>query len=130
MFALELQARSDAMRWGIHSIASHPGIARTDLLHNGPGRRSAHGLARTLLPFLFQPADRGALPTLYAATSPDATSGAYYGPDGIAEIRGYPTLAKVPVQALDQAVATRLWQVSEELTGVRFPDEHSQPRAA
>jgi NAD(P)-dependent dehydrogenase (short-subunit alcohol dehydrogenase family) len=130
MFALELQRRSDAMGWGIRSIASHPGIARTDLLHNGPGRRSAHGLARTLLPFLFQPASRGALPTLYAATSADAAGGAYYGPDGIAEARGYPTVAKIPNQALNQAVAARLWQVSEELTGVSFPDGYSQPRVA
>jgi NAD(P)-dependent dehydrogenase (short-subunit alcohol dehydrogenase family) len=122
MFALELQRRSDAMGWGLRSIASHPGIARTDLLHNGPGRRSAHGLTRTLLPFLFQPADRGALPTLYAATAPDAAGGAYYGPDGMAEVRGYPTLAKVPAQALDQAVAARLWQVSEEITGLYFPE--------
>ena len=130
MFALELQRRSDAMAWGVRSIASHPGVARTDLLHNGPGRRSAHGLARTLLPFLFQPADRGALPTLYAATAPDAAGGAYYGPDGIAEVRGHPTLAKVPAQALDQAVAARLWQVSEELVGVSFPDGRAQSRTA
>jgi NAD(P)-dependent dehydrogenase (short-subunit alcohol dehydrogenase family) len=125
MFALELQRRSDARGWGVRSIASHPGIARTDLLHNGPGRRSAHGLARTLLPFLFQPADRGALPTLYAATAPEASGGAYFGPDGMAEVRGYPTLAKVPAQALDGAVAARLWQASEELTGVSFPDKRS-----
>jgi len=130
MFALELQRWSDAMGWGVRSIASHPGVARTDLLHNGPGRRSAHSLARTLLPFLFQPAPRGALPTLYAATAPDATGGAYYGPDGIAELRGYPTLAKVPDQALDQAVAARLWQVSEELVGVSFPNRRSHSRTA
>ncbi|NJR78739.1 SDR family oxidoreductase [Sphingomonas corticis] len=130
MFALELQRRSDAAGLGIVSIASHPGIARTDLLHNGPGRRSAHGLARTLLPFLFQPADRGALPTLYAATALDAAGGAYYGPDGIAEVRGYPTLAKIPPQVLDQDVAAHLWQVSEELTGVRFPNRTSHPRNA
>lgn len=120
MFALELQRRSDAMNLGIQSIASHPGIARTELLYNGPGRRSAHGLARTLLPFLFQPADRGALPTLYAATAHAASGGAYYGPDGIAEVRGYPTLAKVPPQAADKSAAKHLWAVSEELTGVRF----------
>ncbi len=130
MFALELQRRSDAMGWEIRSIASHPGIARTDLLHNGPGRRSVPGLARTLLPFLFQPANRGALPTLYAATSADAAGGAYYGPDGIAEVRGYPALAKTPTQAQDQTVAARLWQVSEALTGVSFPDGRSQPPAA
>lgn len=130
MFALELQRRSDAAGLGIVSIASHPGVARTDLLHNGPGRRSAHGLARTLLPFLFQPADRGALPTLYAATALDGAGGAYYGPDGIAEVRGYPTLARIPPQALDKDVAAHLWQVSEELTGVRFPNGTSHPRTA
>jgi NAD(P)-dependent dehydrogenase (short-subunit alcohol dehydrogenase family) len=130
MFTLELQRRSDALDWGLRSIASHPGIARTELLHNGPGRRSAHGLARTLLPFLFQPVDRGALPTLYAATAPEAAAGAYYGPDGIAEVRGYPTLAKVPAQALDQAVAARLWEVSEELVGVSFPRGRLKARAA
>jgi NAD(P)-dependent dehydrogenase (short-subunit alcohol dehydrogenase family) len=120
MFALELQRRSDASHWGVASIAAHPGIARTDLLHNGPGRWSAHGLTRSLLPFLFQPADRGALPTLFAATAPDALGGGYYGPDGVAEVRGYPAPAKVPPPALDRDVAARLWQVSEELTGVRF----------
>lgn len=130
MFALELQRRSDAAGLGIVSIASHPGIARTDLLHNGPGRRSAHGLARTLLPFLFQRADRGALPTLYAATAPHATGGAYYGPDGIAEVRGYPTFAKIPPQALDQDVAAHLWQVSEELTGVQLLNKPPHPIAA
>jgi NAD(P)-dependent dehydrogenase (short-subunit alcohol dehydrogenase family) len=130
MFALELQRRSDALGWGIRSIASHPGIARTDLLHNGPGRRSAHGLARTLLPFLFQPADRGALPTLYAATALNVANGAYYGPDGIAEVRGHPTPAKVPTRAMNEAVAARLWQVSEELAGVSFPRSASQSPAA
>jgi NAD(P)-dependent dehydrogenase (short-subunit alcohol dehydrogenase family) len=130
MFALELQRRSDALDWGLRSIASHPGIARTELLHNGPGRRSAHGLARTLLPFLFQPVNRGALPTLYAATAPEAAAGAYYGPDGIAEVRGYPTLAKVPARALDQAVAALLWEVSEELVGVSFPRGRLKARAA
>ncbi|MBB5712950.1 SDR family oxidoreductase [Sphingomonas xinjiangensis] len=120
MFTFELQRRSDAGDWGITSIASHPGIARTDLLHNGPGRWSAHGVARTILPFLFQPAAQGALPTLYAATSPDAAAGGYYGPDRLAETRGFPTAAKVPPQALNKAVAARLWEVSEAMTGVRF----------
>lgn len=120
MFAFELQRRSDAAGWGFSSIAAHPGVARTALLHNGPGRRSLHGRVRSLLPFLFQPVDRGALPTLFAATSPDAAPGGYYGPNGLAEIRGYPSPAKIPPQALDEAVAARLWDFSEQLTGVRF----------
>ena len=120
LFALEFQRRSATAGWGITSIAAHPGISRTDLLTNAPGRQSVSGLARTWLWFLFQPAAQGALPTLYAATSPQATPGAYYGPDKFNETRGYPVLAKIPIQAHDTAVATRLWEVSEQLTGVRF----------
>ena len=120
MFALELQRRSEAGGWGITSIAAHPGISRTDLLHNAPGRRSVMGMARTFLWFLFQPAWQGALPTLFAATSPEAQPGGYYGPDRLSETRGYPAPAKVPQQALDRINAARLWQMSEELTGTRF----------
>ncbi len=120
MFALELQRRSLAAGWGITSIAAHPGVSRTDLLHNAPGRMSLMGLSRTYLWFLFQPVAQGALPTLYAATAPAAQGGAYYGPDGLAEIRGYPGPSKVPAQALDDKAAKRLWTLSEELTGVRF----------
>jgi NAD(P)-dependent dehydrogenase (short-subunit alcohol dehydrogenase family) len=120
LFAFELQRRSAAAGWGVTSIAAHPGISRTDLLTNAPGRMSVSGLARTWLWFLFQPAAQGALPTLYAATSPQAAPGGYYGPDRLGETRGYPTLAKIPTQARDTAVAARLWDVSEQLAGVRF----------
>ena len=118
MFAFELQRRSAAAGWGVASIAAHPGIARTDLLHNAPGRRSLIGIARTLLWFLFQPAWQGALPTLFAATSPDAKGGAYYGPHGLGGAHGYPALAKVPSQAVDIQASARLWQISERMTGL------------
>ncbi|RYX81684.1 SDR family NAD(P)-dependent oxidoreductase [bacterium] len=121
MFAFELQRRSESERWGVDSIAAHPGISRTELLHNAPGRWSGASLMRTLLWFLFQPAPQGALPTLFAATSPEAKAGAYYGPDKMGEMRGFPTLAKVPPQAQDKASAERLWQVSEQLSGATFP---------
>jgi NAD(P)-dependent dehydrogenase (short-subunit alcohol dehydrogenase family) len=120
MFALELQRRSDAAGWGIRSIAAHPGISRTDLIPNGAGERSVAGLARRVLWFLFQPAAQGALPTLFAATSPQALGGAYYGPNRLGETRGYPAVAKVPSRALDGDSAGRLWIESERLTGVRF----------
>ena len=120
MFSFELQRRSEASGWGVASIAAHPGISRTDLLHNAPGRWSAAGMARTFLWFLFQPAWQGALPTLFAATSPDTKGGAYYGPDGLSEGRGYPAEAKIPPQALNAAAAARLWDVSQVLTGVAF----------
>ncbi|SEV91451.1 SDR family oxidoreductase [Luteibacter sp. 329MFSha] len=120
MFALELQRRSDAAGWGIQSIAAHPGISRTDLLPNGAGAWSAPGMVRRYMWFLFQPASQGALPTLFAATSPQAQGGAYYGPDKLGETRGYPTVAKVPPQALDTSVAARLWIESEALTEAVF----------
>jgi len=120
MFAHELQRRSDAADWGLSSFSAHPGISRTELLPNGTGPRSRSALARRYLWFVFQPAAQGALPTLFAATSPQATGGSYYGPNGFHETRGFPALATIPKQALDLQTAARLWAVSEALTGVRF----------
>lgn len=122
IFALELQRRSLACGWGFTSIAAHPGISRTDLLYNGAGRASIHGLARTFLWFLFQPTAQGALPALYAATSPEAVGGGYYGPARFSETRGAPTGAVIPKQALDVKTAVRLWEVSERLCGQTFPE--------
>ncbi len=120
IFALELQRRSDNAGWGVTSLAAHPGIARTDLLHNAPGKTSAVGLIRSALWFLFQPVWQGALPTLYAATAPNIKQGGYYGPDKLAETRGYPARAMIPPQALDVKAAKRLWEISEDLTGLKF----------
>ena len=75
---------------------------------------------RTLLPFVFQPVAQGALPTLFAATAPEAKGGAYYGPDRMGEVRGHPAVATMPDAALDEAAASRLWRLAEELTGVSF----------
>ncbi|WP_454858109.1 oxidoreductase [Rhizobium binxianense] len=120
MFAFELQRRSEEAGWGITSIAAHPGVSRTDLLHNAPGRHSAQGLLRTFLWFLFQPVAQGALPTLFAATSPNARGGGYYGPNRLGETRGHPTEAQIPKQAMEKHVAHKLWEMSEKLTGVSF----------
>jgi hypothetical protein len=62
----------------------------------------------------------GALPILYAATAPGVEGGSYIGPDGIGEFRGHPHLASPTSAARDEDSATRLWEVSEQLTGVRF----------
>lgn len=121
LFAVELQRRSVDAGWGINSIGAHPGVTRTDLIVNGAGNNSVNGRVRRYLPFLFQPAWQGALPTLFAATSPLAEGGGYYGPNRLSETRGYPVAARIPPQALDRGVAERLWAVSDELTGVGFP---------
>ena len=63
----------------------------------------------------------GALATLRAATDPAVQGGQYYGPDGIRELRGHPKLVSSSPQSRDVAIQQRLWQVSEELTGVTFP---------
>ncbi len=120
MFALEMSRRSRAAGWGIASMAAHPGVSRSDLLLNGPGARSVQGRLRRFLPFLFQPVAQGALNQLYAATAPGAHDGSYYGPDRMGGTRGHPVEEAPPKIALDQAVAARLWEVSEELTGIRF----------
>lgn len=120
MFALELQRQSDKHGWGIMSVAAHPGVSRTNLLITGAGRWSVAGMARTFLPFLFQPSAQGALPTLYAATSPEAKGGVYYGPDKLMETRGFPAVARIPAQAEDVDVSIRLWEISKELAKVEF----------
>ncbi|QHW00307.1 SDR family oxidoreductase [Spirosoma endbachense] len=120
MFALEFQRQSEKHGWGITSMAAHPGVSRTNLLITGAGRWSAAGMARTFLPFLFQPSAQGALPTLYAATAPEAEGGVYYGPNKMMETRGFPSVAKIPAQAEDAHVSLKLWEISQELAKVDF----------
>nr|WP_250813004.1 SDR family oxidoreductase [Neorhizobium tomejilense] len=120
MFAFEMSRRSKAAGWGVESLAAHPGITRTDLIVNGSGRSSLPGMLRRFLPFLFQPAWQGALPTLYAGTDPMARDGAYYGPDGMGGMRGYPVEETPPRQALDSGAAARLWDISLQMTGANF----------
>jgi NAD(P)-dependent dehydrogenase (short-subunit alcohol dehydrogenase family) len=121
MFGLELQRRSQAEGWGLTSIPVHPGISRTGLLYNTPGGASAMRRAmRAMLWFLFQPVPQGALPSLFAATASQAEGGVYYGPDGRAELNGFPAEARIPAPAMDEAACRRLWDTSEALTGVHF----------
>ena len=74
-----------------------------------------------VVPLVMQSDAAGALPTLYAATAPTAVGGEYIGPDGFLGIKGSPTVEQPKPQALDEAVAARLWTVSEHLTGVVYP---------
>jgi NAD(P)-dependent dehydrogenase (short-subunit alcohol dehydrogenase family) len=119
MFALGLQRRSDAAGWNLISNAAHPGFARTGLFASGPG--GLVSLATDFAaPFFGHSAADGARPILFAATSPNARPGAYYGPGGIGELRGAPAVALIMPQARDAAAAARLWDVSEKLAGTSF----------
>lgn len=122
LFAMELQRRSDANNWGLLSNAAHPGSARTDLIANGPGtqRNIVWSLATLLAPLLSQSAADGALPALFAATSPNAAAAAYYGPGGFYEMKGPPSPAKIMSQGNDAGLSARLWNHSNEITGVRW----------
>ncbi|AHL34642.1 short-chain dehydrogenase [Pseudomonas brassicacearum] len=119
-WAFALQRRSDAERWGIRSIAAHPGVAVTELVARGPGLNSAFGQRWAEDRDAYHSSAQGALPTLYAATAPEAVGGAYYGPTGDEEKRGPLGFAKTPAAATEEADAERLWAVSERLTGVAY----------
>jgi NAD(P)-dependent dehydrogenase (short-subunit alcohol dehydrogenase family) len=122
IFAVELQRRLTAAHSPILSVAAHPGYAVTNLHDSGPGTgNSPMKIFLNLLHPLSQDAHHGALPTLFAAVSPSVEPGGYYGPDGLLETKGNPTAAKIVAAAKDQAVAARLWEESERLTGINFP---------
>jgi len=119
IFTLELQRRLKAAGSPILSTAAHPGYAVTNLQadHVPLGLKI---LMAAMKPFLSQDAAHGALPTLYAAVAAEAVAGGYYGPDGFAELKGYPTAAPIPKSALDETVAKQLWAESERMTHVKF----------
>jgi NAD(P)-dependent dehydrogenase (short-subunit alcohol dehydrogenase family) len=124
MFAFELDRRLRAISSPIMSVAAHPGVASTNLFNSGK-YSAVESAARNLLGhaigILLNTDSEGALPTLYAATSPEAEDGGYYGPQGFQEMRGEDVgPAKVAPQACDAAAAARLWTVCEDLTGVRY----------
>ena len=120
LFGLELDRRLKRANADVASIMAHPGVATTSIISNGMGSGVQAKIASMVLPLFAQSDARGAWPTLYAATSPDAKSGHYYGPDGIAEIKGLPTEVKPKPHALDPVAAARLWHISEQMTGVEY----------
>jgi NAD(P)-dependent dehydrogenase (short-subunit alcohol dehydrogenase family) len=123
LFTLELDRRASRHGVDLVSVAAHPGYAATNLQSVGP-QMSGSGLMERLTDLgnkIFgQSAAGGALPSLYGATAPGVTGGQYFGPDGFMAQRGAPTAVSFVKAAKDPAVARRLWEVSEELTGATF----------
>jgi NAD(P)-dependent dehydrogenase (short-subunit alcohol dehydrogenase family) len=118
LFMRELDRRARAAGLPLTSVAAHPGYAATHLQSASPPL-----VDRTVLSVLnrvvAQSADRGALPSLYAATM-ELPGGSYSGPDGMSELRGSPHLVSMTARAQDPDDARRLWEVSEQLTGVTY----------
>jgi NAD(P)-dependent dehydrogenase (short-subunit alcohol dehydrogenase family) len=122
LFAYELQRRADAAGFPLTSTAAHPGYAATNLQMAGPqleGSKVRELLGRVGNVVLAQSDEMGALPTLFAATE-DLPGGTYAGPDGFMEQRGHPKVVNSNARSRDEATARRLWDVSEELTGVTY----------
>lgn len=124
LFTSELQRRLAAEAIPVTAVAVHPGYAATNLQGVAPTMRYGRiGAASVALAnrLLAQSAAEGALPTMFAAFAPDVPGDAYVGPDGLGEMRGAPRFVERSAAARDRAAAERLWSVSEELTGVRYP---------
>lgn len=122
LFTYELTRRLHAADSPIIAAAAHPGASDTELTRHvwgygfAPVRIGLDGLAKVFA----QPAHMGALPTLRAATDPDVRSGEYYGPRGLGEQRGYPKRVESNGKSHDLNDARKLWEVSQELTGVEW----------
>ena len=120
LLALELDRRLRAAGSTVRSVAAHPGYSATNLQSAAPPAVDRAIMAVTNR-LVAQSEDMGALPTLYAATYPGLEGGTYVGPDGFMEQRGHPEVVRPSDAARDEEVARRLWEVSEELTGLTAP---------
>lgn len=125
MFAFALDRRLRAARSRTMSIAAHPGVANTNLFRGSDRpavERAARDMVGRLIGLIFNSDYAGALPTLFAATSDMAVSGGYYGPRGVAEMRGERIgNARVARCARDVSAGERLMETCEKLTGASLP---------
>ncbi|MDA2992887.1 MAG: oxidoreductase [Actinomycetota bacterium] len=117
LFIHELERRQIRNNWNLEAVAAHPGYADTNLVAGASIQDRAGALANAIFA---QSAQRGALPTLCAATYPGLYGASYIGPDGFLEMRGFPKLTRAAAIAYDQRLAKDLWSVSEELTGISW----------
>ncbi|QSY51389.1 MULTISPECIES: oxidoreductase [Streptomyces] len=119
LFGLELNRRLRTSAVPVRSVLAHPGYSATNLQSSGPT-----GLLKAILKvtnrLVAQDVETGALNQLYAAASPHARGGQFIGPDGRNEAKGHPTLVQPAESATDPETARRLWDLSEQLTGVRY----------
>jgi NAD(P)-dependent dehydrogenase (short-subunit alcohol dehydrogenase family) len=119
VFALELHRRLRTSGFPLRSVLAHPGYAATNLQSTGPT-----GVGKLIMKVtnrvMAQDVAMGALPQIYAAVGADVESGQFWGPDGRNESKGFPTLVEPLDEARDRELGKRLWDISEELTGVHI----------
>jgi len=113
LFAYELQRRLSQNGKNTISVAAHPGYAETNLQQHS-------ALWSFLNPIMAQSQAMGALPILYATTHPEVEGGEYISPDGFLGQRGYPFKGFSSRRSHNETIAQRLWEVSEEMTGVKY----------
>jgi NAD(P)-dependent dehydrogenase (short-subunit alcohol dehydrogenase family) len=119
LFTLELDRRLREVDADVLAVAAHPGYAATNLQFAATPSRVERLGSVVLNRVVAQSAERGALPTLYAATA-EIPGNSFVGPDGFQEMRGQPKVVRPVRAARDAETARRLWDVSEELTDVHF----------
>ncbi|MGB2923732.1 MAG: oxidoreductase [Limnothrix sp.] len=119
MFADEFNRKLEASGKKLLSVSAHPGVAQTELARYMPKLLVAV-MRWTILPLITHPVEAGAMPTLMAALAADVQGGEYFGPQGLAEMKGEPGRASKAEHALELEVAQKLWQVSESLTDCEF----------
>ncbi|WP_256487757.1 oxidoreductase [Haladaptatus sp. AB618] len=130
LFTYELDRRLRAVGADTIAVAAHPGSSATELASGDTEMDTSviQQIVRKFVnTFMTQSAVAGALPALYAATAANVDGGHYIGPGGLLEMRGNPTHVVSNATSYDHATARRLWEVSEELTGVTFEFEEPQP---
>lgn len=119
LFGIELNNRLREKGKNTISVVCHPGISATNLMSRGSGKES-----NSILKFLFglagQPAEKGAMPTLFATTNPFLKGGEYIGPNGRRNYRGIPAISTEADSLFNAPLAKKLWEVSENLSGVTF----------
>jgi protochlorophyllide reductase len=120
MFALELQRRLTHAGADTIGVAAHPGYSHTNLQATSATATGAIGERLMYAIYRGQSAAQGALPQLYAATSPNIYGGEYVGPDGLLGLSGFPKKGRAGKHAYDEQVAAKLWDVSVEMTGVDY----------
>ncbi len=124
LFTIELGRRLNTSSIDMIAAAAHPGYANTELQAKGAkmkGSRLGASSFNLVNRIVAQSAEKGALPSLFAATAEDVEQGGYYGPDGLLRLTGWPSPDRPSEKRTDEKVADKLWEMSEQLTGLNIP---------